>query len=99
MHSPYVRWKALFWFPVVAGAVFAGMAIQRQRDRPVPVGRARAEVHSKNSIRHVWMEIVRLPDGSEWQRLDPDAPADQAADQPGANSVSSSPPHLHVRLP
>jgi hypothetical protein len=91
--------KALLWLVVAVGALFAGMAIQRQLDRPVPVGRARAEVHSKNSIRYVWMEIVRLPDGTEWQRLEPDgAPADEAAD-PGANSVSSSRSHLRVKLP
>lgn len=95
---PHFGLKTLFWLAAVVGALFAGMAIQQQLDRPVPVGRTRAELRTKNSVQYVWMEMVRLRDGTEWQRLDPDGPLpDQLAEAPGDRSVAPSPPHLHLR--
>src|SRR5215469_17225263 len=86
--------KALLVALFGTGCLFVGMAIQQQLDRPVPVGHTRAEVHSHKSIQYVWMEIVRLRDGTEWQRFDPDwLLLDDGADK----SVPGSAPHLHLR--
>jgi hypothetical protein len=89
--------KALLWLVTVVGALIAGMAIQWQIDMPVPVGHARAEVHSHKSIEYVWMELVRLRDGSVWQRCNPDWPLPDEADGAGAKSGRPSAPHLHLR--
>ncbi|HVX16297.1 MAG TPA: hypothetical protein VHC22_34240 [Pirellulales bacterium] len=100
MRRPYVSVMTVVWVAAVVGALFTGMAIQQEIDRPISIGHTRAAVRSKKSVRYVSTEIVQFRDGSKWQRFDPDEPAnDEAAAGLGTNSVSSSRPRLQGKLP
>ncbi len=99
MRVPYVAAMTVVWLAAVVGALFTGMAIQQELDRPVPIGHIRAAVRSKKSVRYVSTEIVQFRDGSKWQRCDADASVAGAPADPEAHSVSASRPRLPGKLP
>ena len=65
--------RDLFWLVLVVASLLGGMAIQKQRDKPLPVLRAITTRTSKEAGTEVgWTERIRLPDGTEWDRFTPD---------------------------
>lgn len=52
---------------------FGGMSLQRRLDKPVLLGRVPSQsISSKNGHQTGWKETIKLPDGTEWERLDTD---------------------------
>lgn len=64
MPRPQFSLKTLLWLTITVGAVFGGMAIQRQLDKPA-IRRTRMSVMDDEAE---WLETMVTRDGTEWHR-------------------------------
>ncbi len=52
---------------------FDGMSLRRRLDKPVMLSKVPSQsISSKNGNQTGWKETIKLPDGTEWERLNTD---------------------------
>lgn len=66
MPRPQFTLKTLLWLMVVVAAFLGGMALQRKRDEPEWISKGHPA--SEMSTDEAALQIIRLPDGTKWQR-------------------------------
>ena len=79
---------------------FGGVSLQRKLDEPVVISRVPSQSYSpKKGNRTGWRETIRLPDGTEWERLNTDGvpQEDMAGTMWMMEAAKSKPPSASLK--